>query len=154
VDNNELILHPDGDANVGTCPDCGNATRSVWGRISQSGAGRAMYFIRWTDGHPERGALIVVSIGRWGENAKPSDRVCMAFECRMGSDRPGFMVIDASAVPWAQRELLGQKLSREDALKNPVLQQVFGILDYLAEHDARFREFLLSGRRTTTGGTN
>lgn len=61
----------------------------------------------------------------------------------MGTDRPGFMIVDASELPWAQRDFLGAKLAREQALTDPLLQEVYAILDRVTEAEARFRRFLL-----------
>ena len=140
----QIRIEPDGESTLEACSDCGNATRSVWGYVSGAQGARAAYLIRWTDGHLERGAMLVISIGAWGKDAKPADRVCVALECRMGVDRPQFMVVDASQVPWAQREVLGVRLSRDNALANAAIQEVFAISDRIVEDDQRFRSFLLS----------
>jgi hypothetical protein len=143
-----LHIKPDGETTLGACPDCGSATRSIWGYVSNAEGARAAYFVRWTEGHLERGAQVVVSIGAWGEQSNPGDRFCFAFECRMGTDRPGFMTIDSTQVAWAQRELLGVKLSRDAALAHSTCREVFSILDRLVEDDQRFRAFLSSGRES------
>jgi hypothetical protein len=54
-----FTIAPDGEATHGACPDCGELTRSIWGYISNERGARAAYFIRWTDGHIERGAEIM-----------------------------------------------------------------------------------------------
>jgi hypothetical protein len=144
--SDELRIEPDGEANLGPCSDCERSTRSVWGYVSSGERARAAYLMRWTDGHLERGAQLVISIGAWGEQAKAADRICFAVECRMGVDRPGFMLVDAAQVAWAQQESLGVKLSRADALAHPTRDEVFAILDRLVDVDQRFRGFLLSGR--------
>ena len=143
-----IRIEPDGETMLGACPDCGNATRSVWGYVSNAEGARAAYFIRWTEGHLERGAQIVVSIGAWGDQGKPGDRSCFGFECRMGTDRPGFMVIDSAQLAWAQREVLGVQLSRDNALAHSTCREVFSILDRIVEDDKRLRTFLLSGSRS------
>jgi hypothetical protein len=145
VTDRHIRIEPDGETTFAACDDCGNATRSVWGYVHTDQGARAVYFTRWTDGHLERGALVVVSIGTWGNDAKPADRVCIALDCRMGVDRPQFMVVDAARTPWAEREFLGAKLSREDALGHAALPEAFAIVDRIVADDKRFRAFLLSG---------
>jgi hypothetical protein len=76
-------------AEHGPCPDCGAQTRSVWGYVYADETPRATYFIRWTDGHLERGATLLISLGKWGEGSKPTERRSIGMECRMGADRPG-----------------------------------------------------------------
>jgi hypothetical protein len=141
----DIRIEPDGETTLDACDDCGHPTRSVWGYVSSARAARAAYFIRWTDGHLERGALLVISIGAWGQDAHAPDRVCVALQCRMGVDRPQFMVVDAAPVPWARGEFLGVKLSRESALAHAAIQEVFAISDRIVADDQRFRSFLLSG---------
>ncbi len=138
-----IEIEPDGEAVHERCADCEEVTRSVWGYVSSEQTARAVYFIRWTDGHLERGARVLVSIGGWGPESVPDDRRCFGFDCRMGTDRPGFMIVDASELPWAQRDFLGAKLAREQALTDPLLQEVYAILDRVTEAEARFRRFLL-----------
>lgn len=145
----KLIVEPDGEAIHEPCADCGHSTRSVWGYISDERGARAVYFIRWTEGHLERGAQLIVSIGAWGDGARPQDRRCVGIECRMGDDRPGFMVVDATDLPWAHEEFLGAKLSRDVALADPIATEVFAMLDRLVDDEPRFRAFLVNGRKLT-----
>ena len=137
-----FAIEPDGAAEHGPCADCGATTRSVWGHVSDANGARAVYFIRWTDGHLERGAQLIVSIGAWGEGATPAGRRSFGFECRMGADRPGFMLVDAADLPWGDQAFLGTKLARETALSEPLKPEAFGILDALVDDDPRFRAFL------------
>jgi hypothetical protein len=136
-----VSIEPDGEAVHGSCPDCGKDTRSVWGYISNDAGARAVYFIRWTDGHVERGAQLIVSIGGWGEGTNPSDRVVFGLEGRVDPSL-AFMVVDAAELPWSDQEHLGAKLTRADALAHPFAAEVFGILDALVARDPRFRAFL------------
>ena len=62
----------------------------------------------------------------------------------MGAERPDFMVVDATDLPWAHQEILGEKLSRAVALADPIATEVFAILDRLVDDDRRFRAFLLN----------
>jgi hypothetical protein len=142
-----LKIEPGEATEHGPCPDCGGQTRSVWGYAYADSAARALYFIRWTDGHLERGAQLLLSIGKWGVGTSPKDRRSVGLECRVEKDRPGFMVVNASSLPWAGRALLGEMLSREDALAAPISKEAFSIADRLVEDDQRFRSFLLSGKK-------
>ncbi len=117
-------------------------TRSVWGYGSNQGEARAAYFIRWTDGHHERGALLMVSIGAWGTQSIPSERMAFGLECRVLESGPAFMLVDAEDLPWSGETILGQKLTRAAALASPLKAEVFAITDRLIEDDPRFRAFL------------
>jgi hypothetical protein len=142
--SHELQVDPDGLNDVGSCPDCGNPTRVVWGYVSAGGEPRAVYFARWTPGHRERGAQLLISLGEWGEGARRETRRAVGLECRMGSEVPSFMVVDASALPWSD-EILGRKLSRDDAIASEASAEAFRVVDALWKMEPRFRGFLLDG---------
>lgn len=139
---NRLTIEPDGAAVHGPCPDCGQATRSVWGYVSNPAGARAVYFIRWTDGHLERGAQLTISIGPWGDGALASNRSAFGLECRVDETGPSFMLVDAEDLPWGTQDFLGAKLTRPAALSHPLKQEIFEILDELIVRDPRFHAFL------------
>jgi hypothetical protein len=74
-----ILVEPDGEKNLGPCPDCGNATRSVWGYVSNAQGARAVYFIRWTEGHLDEDAL-----------AHPTCKEVFAILDRLVEDDPRF----------------------------------------------------------------
>ena len=137
-----LTIEPDGEKVHGPCPDCGRSTRSVWGYVSNGAGARAVYFIRWTDGHLDRGAELMISIGPWGTDSLLTDRVAFGLACRVGANGPGFMLVDAADLPWGADEFLGPKLTRAAALSHAFKAEVFQILDELVVHDPRFRHFI------------
>ena len=137
-----LTIEPDGEKVHGPCPDCGRSTRSVWGYVSNAAGPRAVYFIRWTDGHLERGAELIISIGAWDTDAPATDRISFGLACRVDGNGPGFMLVDAADLPWGTEEFLGTKLTRAAALSHPLKPEVFEILDDLVVKDARLRTFL------------
>lgn len=142
-----LTLEPDGEKFHGACPDCGEATRSVWGYVSTEAAARAVYYIRWTDFHLERGAQLGISIGVWGEASRPIERALFGVECRIGTTGPQFMLVDAASVPWSEDGFLGMSLTRAQALADARKAEVFEILDLVVERDPRFRTFLAGRMR-------
>jgi hypothetical protein len=141
-----LTIEPDGEKIHGACPDCGEATRTVWGYVSADDAARAVYYIRWTDFHLERGAQVGVSIGVWGDDSRPIERGMFGIECRIAADGPGFMLVDAESLPWDDR-FLGLRLTRPQALADSRKAEVFEILDRILEEDPRFRTFLAGRMR-------
>ena len=141
-----ISIEPDGQAELGPCADCGSSTRSVWGYAYNDGACIAAYFARRTIGHrPQEPFHFLLSIGRWGEGAEPSTRRSIGVECRMGEDRPGFMVIDADALNWGKGEILGAALTRPEALADPAHDVAFSVLDRVVFDDPRVRAFLTGG---------
>ena len=141
-----LVVEPESESTSAHCEECDHVTRKIVGFISDEHRTRAAYLARWTDGHIELGAQIILSIGVWGEDAVPSERSCVAIECHMGDgeDRPSFTVIDANNLDRANDEMLGQPVTRADVLSTPLAQEAFAMLDALTEQEASFRAFLLN----------
>lgn len=102
--------------------------------------------MRWTDFHLERGAQIAVSIGTWGDDSRPIDRVTFGIECRVTAEGPGFMLVDAAEMPWDD-PFLGMRLTRLQALADARKAEVFEILDRIVEDDPRVRTFLAGRMR-------
>jgi hypothetical protein len=136
-----ITLEPGGSSVTGTCPDCGNETVNVWGYAYRDEQAHAVYFVRWTRGHPERGAQLAISIGAWGDDATPDDRSCVGVECHLHDGAPAFKVVDAAQMPWSSKPLLGRMLLRTDVIGTPLAQQLFAVLDAIAADEARFRDF-------------
>jgi hypothetical protein len=139
----ELQVEPDGVHDVGSCSDCGHPSRVVWGYVLAGGDTRAVYYARWTPGHLERGAQLLICLGEWGDGARRETRRAVGLECRMGSAVPSFMVIDASTLPWSD-EMFGRMLSRDEAMGSDDSSEAFRIVDALWEREPRFRGFLLA----------
>ena len=138
-----ITIEPDGEAELGPCADCGFTTRSVWGYAYDDGACIAAYFARWTIGHhPREPFHFLLSVGRWGDGAEPSMRRSIGVECRMGQDRPGFMIIDADALNWGKGEVLGAALTRAEAMIHPSRDIAFSVLDRVVFDDPRVHAFL------------
>jgi len=140
----QLEIEPDGMNDVGQCPHCGNPSRTVWGYVFADGNAHAVYYARWTPGHLERGAQLLLSFGEWGDGSRLETRRAVGLECRMGTDVPSFMVVDAPSLPWSD-EMLGRKLSREETMSTEAASTAFAIADALWEREPRFRAFLLEG---------
>jgi hypothetical protein len=137
-------VEPDGSNEGDLCADCGSPTRVVWGYIYADGEPRAVYYARWTPGHIDRGAELLVSFGEWGEGADPKTRRAVGLECRMGAEVPAFMVVDAANLPWSG-DVLGRSLSRDEALGSDAAREAFSLVDALWEQEPRLRAFLLDG---------
>ncbi len=129
---------------IGKCPCCDNETQTVNGYVYVDEYARAVYFARWTKNHLERGIQILLSIGEWGEGTSGTERCRLGFECRMVTERPGFMIIDAASLPWNDEQFLGAALTREEVLllNDQSKEEVFQILDHLATDDDRINTFL------------
>jgi len=140
-------IEPEDNHTEGRCQDCDSTTYSVHGYIYKDDNARGVYYARWTKDHLERGVQMLLSVGRWGDGTNGKMRKALGVECRMGEDRPAFMLVDAATMPWRDESLLGASLTREEALANRAIKkETFDILDELIEQDNRIKAFLLSNR--------
>ena len=142
--NAGLTIELGESAEHGPCPDCACKTQAVWGYVIKDGGVHAVYFVRWTVQHLERGAQMLVSIGGWGGTADSAEKRSVGVECRMGEDRPGFMVVNADDLPWSEHETLGKMLTRNAAFADGSAEEAFAILDRVVELDDRIKGFLLN----------
>jgi hypothetical protein len=142
----KISIEPGESKETGICPDCGSKTWYATGYVYNDNNASAIYMARWTDKHLERGIQILLSIGQWGNGTSGKMRRRVGVDCRMGSDRPSFMIVDASKMPWDDEKLLGKALTRAEVLKDPLKDEAFHILDHLVSDDPRIKSFLLSGQ--------
>lgn len=134
------------------CPDCGAFERTVWGWVRRGGDAHAVYYARWQINHRERGLRVLVSVGGWGRGEDESGRRAVAFDCQVpdGGRRPTFTPIDASALAWSEKAMLGQKLSAADAEAAPdLLAEARAIAEQVVQQDERVRAFVTRGGRDT-----
>ncbi|MCE9574918.1 MAG: DUF2199 domain-containing protein [Deltaproteobacteria bacterium] len=84
-----------------------------------------------------------MALGDWGEAADPAQRA--AFYCRVRPTADSYQVMlgDADESPWSGAAIVGQKLSREQALRHPWKAAAFEVLDDAFEQDPSLRGFML-----------
>lgn len=125
----------------GPCECCGNNSRCVGGFVHRPEGTLAAYFVHWTLGRvADHGANFDLIMGRWGEGTSARDRVLVALEYQHLESGPAFMVIDAGNRPSASSKLVGQALTRDEVIGQPIAKQAFAIVDALMAQDARLAE--------------
>src|SRR6059058_829548 len=125
----QLAINPEDDRTFGPCSCCGNMTRRVWGYVTQDDATIAAYFVEWTPGHEEKAANFDLIIGKWGEDAGRVSRKAVALDFRQLETGPAFRVINAADRPVGTNSLVGEALSREQIIGEPIAQTIFSICD-------------------------
>ena len=95
------------------CECCGNTTLSSHGFLYEEGEARGLYFAQWTEGHPERGLLLTVSLGSWGEGSTPAQRRSIAFRCQMPPAGTAVRPVAPDESPFHGEEMLGPMLPPE-----------------------------------------
>jgi hypothetical protein len=141
----DIAIEP-GSESQGICADCGRTTRTIWGYVRSQRIPRAVYYVRWTEGHADRGATFTISIGQWGEGTSPADRQHLTLQCRVDDEGPGFMVVDSAK---DEGGILGAGLSRAEALGTPIAEEAFAIVDRILEEEERLPSFLGPGPDTS-----
>lgn len=124
-----------------TCECCGGITSRLTRFVYQDDDAFAVYYALFSDGHRDNGVVGIVSLGEWGEDGIPSSRVAFAFRLWEGQDNFNVTITDANESDWSDVEILGRKLSREDALAHPWINDVYHITDHMTDEDPEIREF-------------
>jgi len=136
----QLTINPHDERVFGPCECCGNMTQRVWGYANQGEATIAAYFVEWTPGHTEHAANFDLILGKWGPGSTSQDRKAVALAFRRLQDGPSFMVINASDRPIATSSLIGEALSREQVVGNPIARTVFAVCDAIFLKDYRIAQ--------------
>lgn len=126
----------------GLCSCCGGRTTSLTRFVYRNGDAYAIYYARFSDNHPNRNVLACVSLGEWGEDATPDDRLAFALEIRSAENEYQVRIMDASESPWKDAKVIGRTLDRTEALDHPWVPQVFEVTDRMIEIDEPLRTYL------------
>jgi hypothetical protein len=141
--NPEIFIQPTGCSDFDTCPCCGNSSRKIWGLVNTDDKTVACYFVHWTPGHTgDRGANFDLIVGRWGDDALPTERFAVSLEYRLLENGPAFRIIDAEQRPIAVSNLVGRLLARADVIGQPFSKDVFAYCDAILAQDSRATELL------------
>ncbi len=124
------------------CECCGGVTTSLTRFVYEDGDAYAIYYARFGETHEPRVVEAVVSIGDWGEDSGPWDRVAFPFRLRAAAAEYQVTLVDAAESPWEGVELLGRMLDRVEALQHDRLEEVFHISDHMVRDDAPLRDYL------------
>lgn len=130
------------DPSASHCECCGGLTVRLTRFVFRDGDAFAVYYARYSNNHPENLVDFLVSIGEWGEGSRPDQRA--SFFCRVRPANGSYEVMlgDAAESAWGEAEIIGQKLSREQALRHPLKATAFEVLDQAFETDRSLAGFL------------
>lgn len=133
----KLEINPEDEKTFGPCECCGHMTRRVWGYVYEYECAIAAYFVEWTPGHSQAAANFDLIIGKWGDQHSAAERKAVALDFRQLETGPAFRVIDAKDRPAGTNQLVGEALSREQIIGEPIAQSVFRICDTIFLEDPR-----------------
>jgi hypothetical protein len=133
------------------CPHCGEESMTVWGWVSKENAAHAAYFANLMTGHPETSARLTISIGGWGEEDNLAKRKWVLIEARPLADSYEMMVREPDESLYSGEQILGNPLTRSEALSSPLVQEFFAVADHIALNDPAVKSYLSSGRVSSEG---
>lgn len=124
-----------GESSKYKCDCCGYDSISLTRFVYSDGDAHAVYYIRFTENHKEKMAYGVISLGEWGTDEIPENRYAFPFEIRMDEVNYQIGLVNKENSPWADAELLGKFLNREEALEHDWIKEVFHITDHILSED-------------------
>jgi len=120
----------------GLCDCCGGRTTTLNRLVKRDGLPVAICRITFSEGHLDEPARAIVGIGEFGEGTHPNQRVAFGISLKP----EGVMLIDATRSEWADLEILGHKLTREQALGHALKPELFRLFDELYSGDDALRQ--------------
>jgi hypothetical protein len=136
----QLLINSEDEKMFGPCTCCGNMTRRVWGYVMDDETTIAAYFVEWTPGHSDQTANFDLILGQWGSGdaaAAAAARKAVSLDFRHLETGPWFRVINAGDRPVSASPLVGEALTREQVIDEPISQTVFAICDIIFLDDPR-----------------
>ena len=124
------------------CECCGGRTSSFTRFVYLDGDAYAIYYAKFSDNHSDRVVVATVSLGAWGEDSTPEQRVAFAMEVRSTESEYQVSLIDAERSPWREAKVIGRTLDREQALAHPLVKEAFHVTDHMVAEDEPIRSYL------------
>ena len=125
-----------------TCHCCGKKSCVGHGFVYKNDDAYAIYYVGWSNSHPDKKVSMALAIGDWGDSATNDDRTCFGIEASEGNEEVLFRVIDPNESPWPNTDLLGQMLTRDKGLSHSLLKEVFVIAESVLRGHVALREYL------------
>ena len=123
------------------CACCGHRTTKLTRFVTREGSAFAAYYAHFSDGPEHNDVQLLVGFGPWGEDAPSEARSAIAMRLWNTADNFNVSLVDADH--W-DTEILGRRLSREEALASPWKQEAFDLSDHIVECDQPIVDYLNS----------
>lgn len=124
------------------CHCCSSESNVGHGFVYKNKEALAVYYAGWAPKHPDKKVSFAIAIGKWDDNSTVNDRICFGLEAYETENEIAFRITDPNESPWSNTELLGKMVSREDALKHFLKDQVFKIAEYVIRNHDAIRNYL------------
>jgi hypothetical protein len=127
---------------ISVCECCGRASKRLTRFVTRNGDAFAVYYVKFTEGHDNRKAYVMVGFGDWDDNALPDEaRTSFTYEIWLADDAYQLSLIDPDQSPW-DTGYLGHRLSAIEARAHPLLQEVFDLSDHIVRCDESLVAYL------------
>lgn len=127
--------------NISVCECCGGKTTRLTRFVYKDDDAFAIYYLIFTDNHPEKSITGIISIGDWASDDPPKNRKAFPFKIWITDKNYQIGLLDKSDSPW-QDALLGEILNRDEALKHAWIEDVFHITDHIIAEDKTAIKYL------------
>jgi hypothetical protein len=130
------------EPSMSRCECCGGLTVRLTRFVTRNEDAFAIYYAAYSNNHPDGELAMLVALGEWAEDSDPAQRA--AFFCRVRVVDGSYQVMlgDAAESPWRDAAVVGQKLSRAEALVHPWKATAFEVLDEAFEQDPSLKGFV------------
>jgi len=123
------------------CECCGGTTTTLTRFLTIDDEARGVYYAAFSDNHPEPHVIVLLSLGKWWDGTGPDDRCAFGLRLWLVDDQFQVGVIDANAAGWPNAKLMGRRLSREEALEHPQINEAFHVSDHITGEDEPIRNY-------------
>jgi hypothetical protein len=137
------------------CSCCGEQSMTVWGWVSKDGVAHAVYFVGLMTGHTQPSVRLSLSIGGWGVDHPDENHVegrnWVYIEARPTATSYEMMVREPEESFYFGKGLLGQPISRTDALARREIDEFFAVADHIAFNDPAVMSYLFGQNVSSEG---
>jgi hypothetical protein len=124
-----------------TCDCSGGITTNLTRFVYKDSDAFAIYYLTFSDNHPDAAIVGIISIGGWSTDDIPPERVAFPFKLWQNEENYNVGITDADESPWKGVEILGRVLDREKSLLHPWIVDVFHITDHITADDKEVINF-------------
>jgi hypothetical protein len=138
----ELAIEIDPKVEPHTCSHCGAESTQFKGYVYDGGDAYSIYHAALYPSHADRRFALDVAIGDWDEQAEPGSRARVALLVSPRETDVVLSVHDREGWNWADSEIFGAVLSREDALALPNIADFYRVAEFVIDNDPRIAAYV------------
>ncbi len=110
--------------------------------VCRDGDAFAIYYAAYANNHPDSELAMLISLGEWTEDSDPAGRAAFYCRVRPTDDAYEVMLGDAAESEWGNVDIIGTRLSRDEARQHAWKSTAFEVLDEAFTQDPCLRGFL------------